>query len=148
HRRAGYGAGNRFVMRVNFPIVVRVIVRWHDADGIDSKADGVFGELDGGERIRRADMHYHRHPAFDSLNDLLGNFLALIKLHDHTLAVGAKRKKAMHTRVQIKIDDRIGRFVIDGAVLLKGNGHWHQDTFYFSFARHSEPPFSVPSGLS
>ena len=81
-------------------------------------------------------MHDHGHPAFDAIDDLLGDFLALVDLHHHALAVGAQGEKSMHAGVQVKIDDRVGRFVIDGAVMLERHRHRHQDAFDLSIARH------------
>ena len=67
----------------------------------------MLGEFDGRQGIGRADVHDDRHAAFDALDDLLGDFLALVDLHHHALAVRAQGKKSMHAGVQIKIDDRV-----------------------------------------
>ena len=74
-------------------------------------------------------MHDHGHAPFDAVDDLLGDFLALVDFHHHALAVGAQGKKSMHTGIQVKVDDRVGRFVIDGAVILESHRHRHQYSF-------------------
>ena len=86
--------------------------------------------------IRRADVHHHRHAAFDAADYLFGDFLAFVDFHHHALAVGAEGKKTVHAGIQIKIDDRVGRGVIDGAVVFKRDRHGHENPFYFSVARH------------
>ena len=93
HRHARYRLGDRFVMGINFVIVVRIVVGRHDTDSVDAEAGGVLGQFDGRQGIGRADVHHHRHAAFDALDDLLGDFLAFVDLHHHALAVGAQGKK-------------------------------------------------------
>ncbi len=136
HGRARNGFSDRFVMRIDFPIIVRIVVGRHDTYGIDAEAHGMLGEFDGRKRVRRADVHHDRHAAAHALDDLLGDFLALVDFHHHALAVGAQGKKAMHAGVQIEIDDRVGRGVIDGAVLFERHRHGHQNAFNFFVARH------------
>ena len=82
-------------------------------------------------------MHDHRHPAFDPIDDLLGDFLALVDFHHHALAVGAQGEKSMNTGIEVKIDDRVGGFMIDGAAMLKRHRHRHQDAFDWSIACHN-----------
>src|SRR6185503_9151905 len=99
-------------------------------------AYGMLGELDGGESVGRADMHHDGNPPAHSLDDLLGDFLAFVDLHDHALPVRAQGKKSMHAGVQIKIDDRVRPGMIDGAVVLELYRHGHQNTFDFFIAWH------------
>ena len=77
-------------------------------------------------------MHDHGHAASDPVDDLLGDFLALVDLHDHALAMGAQGKKSMHAGIQVEVDDRIGRLVIDGAVMFERHRHGHQYAFDLS----------------
>src|SRR5262245_6338289 len=82
-------------------------------------------------------MHHHGDAAFDPVDDLLGDFFALVDFHHHALTMGAEGKKSMHAGIQIKIYDRIGGFMIDSPVLLKRHRHRHQDAFNRSTAGHS-----------
>ena len=82
-------------------------------------------------------MHDHGYAAFDAVDDLLGNFLALVDFHDHALAMGAQGEKSVHAGIQVKVDDRVGRFVIDGAVMLERDRHGHQNAFDLSIASHN-----------
>ena len=123
-------------MGINFPVIVGIIVRRHDADGVDTEAHGMLGELDGRESVGRADMHDDRHPPAHSLNNLLGDLLAFVDLHYHALAVRAQRKKSVHAGVQIEIDDRVRPAFIDGAIVLERYRHGHQNTFDFFIAWH------------
>jgi hypothetical protein len=88
----GNRARDGLVVSVHFPVVVRIIIGRHDADGVDAETGGMLGQIDGGERIGRADVHDHRHPALDAIDDLLGDFFALVDLHHHALTVGAQGK--------------------------------------------------------
>ncbi len=71
-----------FVLRA-----VGVIVRPDVADCFSADRLGVLAEIDGGERIDRADVHDHRHAMFHLLDDNLGNFLPLLRRHRRPLAV-------------------------------------------------------------
>ena len=95
----------------------------------------MLGQIDGGERVSRADMHDHGNAAFYPVDDLLGDFLALVDLHDQP-AMGAEGKKSMHAGIHVEVDDRIGRFVVDGAVMFERHRHGHQYAFNLSIARH------------
>jgi hypothetical protein len=81
-------------------------------------------------------VHDDRDPAAHPIDDLLGDLFALVDFHHHALAVGAQRKEAVHAGVEIKINDRVGYRVVNGAVAFERDGHGHQDSFNFFIARH------------
>ncbi|MNC90809.1 hypothetical protein D3C83_69540 [compost metagenome] len=81
-------------------------------------------------------MHDNRYAVAHSLDDLLGDFFALVDFQNHALAMGAQREKTVHAGIHIEIDDRVGPGMIDGAVRFKRHRHGHQDTFEFFVAWH------------
>ncbi len=81
-------------------------------------------------------MHNDRNAALDAIDNLLGRLLAFVDFHHHALAVRAQRKEAMHARVQVKVDDRIGRFMIYRPIVFKRHRHRRKNSFDFSIARH------------
>jgi hypothetical protein len=50
--------------------------------------------------------------------------------------MSAQGKKTMDPGRQVKVDDRVRRSMVNGAVVLESHGHGHQYSFNFLVARH------------
>src|ERR1044071_362387 len=130
-------------MQVNLGVVVRIIIRRHDGDGVDAETHGVFCQIDRGVGIGRADMEHDRDFTRDAAHEALGDALALVDLHHHALAVGAQREESLDAGVDVKIGQRIGTRFIDRAVFFERRRHRDQDAFDLAVTRHDSPPNSL-----
>src|ERR1051325_9660262 len=81
-------------------------------------------------------MHHDWNAPLDAIHDLLGDFFSFVDFEDHSLAVGAQRKETVNSSREIKIDDGVGRRIVDRAIVLESDRHRQQDAFHFLVARH------------